>query len=206
MQKFEINAEPRSDMGKGASRRLRRAGKMPAILYGAGKEPMNLQLNHTEMQLHLEHEAFYSHILTLKLGEAGAEKVVLKDLQRHPYKPVLLHADLLRINEEAKLTMRVPIHFLNEEKCHGVRLQGGIASHLMTELEIVCLPKDLPEFIELDVAELRIGTTIHISDMKVPEGVEIAAFVHHGDPTQPVYSVHAPRGATEEEGEGAAAE
>lgn len=198
MDQFELNAEKRLDVGKGASRRLRHAGKVPAVVYGGGKQPLSLQLDHNEMLRHLEHEAFYSHILTLKL-DSDAEKVVLKDLQRHPHKPQVLHLDLLRIDEHEKLAMRVPVHCINEDKCFGVKHQGGVISHLLTEIEIRCLPKDLPEYIEVDLANVHVGTTLHIADIAMPEGVEIMALVHGGDPTQPVVSVHVPRVAAEAE-------
>ncbi len=200
-----MNGELRERRGKGASRRLRRAGEVPAILYGAKKGPVALTLNHNEMLQQLAHEAFYSHILTLNY-DGHSERVVLKALQRHPYKPQLLHIDLLRIDENVKLSMRVPLHFINEDKCVGVRQQGGIVSHLMTEVEILCLPKHLPEYIEVDVAEVRVGTSVHLSDLKIPEGVEIAALVHGGEADQAVFSVHLPRGAHEVEGETTEAE
>jgi large subunit ribosomal protein L25 len=198
MMQFELNAELRQCLGKGASRRLRHAGQLPVVLYGAGKEPVALTLNHNEMLQHLAHEAFYSHVLTLYYA-GNKERVVLKDLQRHPYKPQLLHIDLLRIDEKETLSMRVPLHFINEDKCIGVKQQGGIISHLMTEVEITCLPKDLPEYIEVDVAEVRVGTSLHLSDLKVPEGVEIAALAHGAEADQAVFSVHLPRGAVEAE-------
>ena len=140
----------------------------------------------------LEHEAFFSHILTIKL-DGSSEKVVLKDLQRHPYKPHLLHVDFQRINEAEELTMRIPLHFINEDKCPGVKTGGGVVSHIMSELEIVCLPKDLPEYIEIDLINMEVGDSIHLGDLKMPEGVVIAALEHGGDPSQPVVSVHVPR-------------
>ncbi len=192
MQQYEITGAPRAQTGKGVSRRLRRNGRVPAVLYGAGKGSMALELGQEEMLRHLAHEGFYSHILTLKLGD-GTEKVVLKDLQRHPYRRQLLHVDLLRIDEHEPITMRVPVHFINEDKCVGVKQGGGIISHLMTEIETICLPKDLPEFIDVDLAEVGVGTTIHIGDLTLPAGVESAILAHGGDPKQPVASVHLPR-------------
>jgi large subunit ribosomal protein L25 len=201
MQTFEIRAEQRTDKGKGASRRLRRAGQIPGILYGGHKDPVALQMNNNEMVKHLQHEAFYSHILTLNCG-GNIEKVVLKDMQRHPYKPQVLHIDLLRVDEHEKLAIRVPLHFINEEKCVGVKQEGGTVSHLMTELEIVCLPKDLPEYIEVDVADVHVGHAVHFSEITLPAGVEIASLAHGGDAAQAVFSVHIPR--VQEEVEGAA--
>jgi large subunit ribosomal protein L25 len=148
----------------------------------------------------LDHEAFYSHILTLKVGD-DSEKVVLKDLQRHPYKRVLLHIDLLRIDANETLNMRVPLHYINEEKCAGVKNDGGVISHLISELEIVCLPKDLPEYIEVDMLEVNVGDTVHLTELKLPEGVQIYDLLHGQEEDQPVASVHLPRVVTEEETE-----
>jgi large subunit ribosomal protein L25 len=193
MQQFEINAEKRADRGKGASRRLRHAGKAPGIVYGGGKVPQSIAVSNNEMLLHLDHEAFYSHILTLKL-DGTSERVVLKDLQRHPYRPVIMHVDLLRVDENKKLTMRVPLHFLNEGIAPGVKVDAGVISHLMTDVEISCLPKHLPEFIAVDLGEMKLGDTVHIGDLKLPEGVEF-----EGDAEQGVVSCHIPRVVVEEE-------
>jgi large subunit ribosomal protein L25 len=198
MLQFELNAELRADLGKRASRRLRRAGQIPVVLYGAGKAPLALQLNHNEMLQQLAQEAFYSHILTLRYG-GSHDKVVLKDLQRHPYKTQVLHMDFLRVDENEKLTMRVPLHFINEDRCIGIKQQGGIASHLMTEVEITCLPRYLPEYLEVDVTEVRVETSLHLSDLKIPEGIEFVALVHGAD--QAVFSVHLPKGVHEVEEE-----
>jgi large subunit ribosomal protein L25 len=198
MNEFELIAEPRTDTGRGASRRLRQAGKLPGIIYGAEKEAAAITLDHDDVAHHLEHEAFYSHILTVTLGKEK-QKVVLKDLQRHPYKTRILHIDLQRVSDTEKLTMRVPIHFTNEAKCIGVKQGGGVISHIMTELEISCLPKDLPEYIEVDLSEVNVGEAIHVGDLKLPEGVESYAISHGGDAAAPVVSVHMPRVTAEEE-------
>ena len=198
MQSFELSAESRTDMGKGASRRLRRTGKVPGIMYGANKEATMISLKHDDLVHQLEHEAFFSHILTIKL-DGKSEKVVLKDLQRHPYKANLLHIDFLRVSESEELTMRIPLHFINEDKCPGVKTGGGVVSHIMTELEIICLPKNLPEYIEVDLITLEVGDSIHLGELKMPEGVVIAALEHGGDPSQPVVSVHVPRVVEEPE-------
>lgn len=201
MENFELDITVRTDtdMGKGASRRLRRTGQMPGILYGGGKDPMALSLSHNEMMKHLKHEAFYSHVLTLKLGDQ-IEKAVLKDLQRHPYQPVLLHADFQRVSETEKIHMHVPLHFINEDKCIGVKQGGGVISRQMIEVEIYCLAKDLPEFIEVDLAEVQIGQIIHLSNLTLPAGVELAALSHGGGAEHdlPVASVHVPRGGQDE--------
>ena len=192
MEVFDIKADLREVKGKGASRRLRREGLVPAVLYGGGDAIVNLQLEHNDLYHHAEHEAFYSHILKLTI-DGKSQRVVLKDMQRHPYKPTIMHVDFQRIREDTALTMRVPLHFINEEKCPGVKNSGGIVSHLMTELEISCLPKDLPEYIEVDVLEMELGDALHLSDLKVPEGVEIASLLSGGDPAQTVVSVQAPQ-------------
>ncbi len=198
MNQFEINAEPRVESGRGASRRLRRTGKIPGIIYGAGKEPASILVDHDDLMHQLEHEAFYSHILTLNLG-SEKQRVVLKDLQRHPFKPRLLHIDLLRVSETEKLTMRIPLHFINEAKCVGVKTGGAVISHIMTEVEVSCLPKDLPEFIEVDLENVNVGETIHLGDLKMPAGVESYAMAHGGDASAPVVSVHIPKIVVEEE-------
>ena len=198
MNQFELVAEKREDVGKGASRRLRRDGKLPGIVYGTDKEPMMITLPHNDVMHNLEHEAFYSQILTLNVGK-DKEKVVLKDLQRHPYKRLLLHIDLLRVNENEALTMRVPLHFINEDKAAGVKQGGGIISHTLTELDIVCLPKDLPEYIEVDMLEVALDQTVHLSDLVLPEGVQLYSVLHGGDDSLPVAAIHAPKGSTADE-------
>ena len=202
MNQFELNAELREDMGKGASRRLRRTGKLPGVVYGADKDATSITLDHDEVIHKLEHEAFYSSILTLNVGK-NSDRVVLKDLQRHPFKPFILHIDLQRVSETEKLTMRVPLHFINEDKCIGVKQGGGVISHVTTEIEIVCLPKDLPEYIEIDMAEIKLNETIHLGDVKLPEGVESYVISHGGDATAPVVSVHIPKEVEEEPEEAA---
>ena len=194
---FELTAEPRSDTGKGASRRLRRTGKVPAIIYGGGKDPESLTLSHNEIIRNLEHEAFYSHILTIKVG--GSEtQAILRDLQRHPSKPSIQHMDLQRVSASEKIHMSVPLHFVGEEVAPGVKIQGGMVSHQLNDIDITCLAANLPEYLEVDVSTLSIGDALHMSDLKLPEGVEITALVHAGD-DQTVVSIVAPRSAIEEE-------
>ena len=192
MQQFELNAEARSDVGKGASRRLRRAGKVPGVVYGAALEARPVAIDHDQLKHQSDKEAFFSHVLTLNL-DSGTEKVVIKDMQRHPFRPVIMHVDFLRISEDEELTMRVPLHFINAEKCVGVKQGGGVVSHIITELEISCLPRHLPEYIEVDLIDVDVGDTIHLSELKLPEGVSIYSLRHGGDPSQPVVSVHIPR-------------
>lgn len=195
---FEINAQPRALAGTGASRRLRRTGQVPAIVYGGHQEPEMVSVGHNELLKHLEHEAFYSHVLDLKIGERSV-KVVLKDLQRHPSKPFVTHIDLLRVTDADRIKMHVPLHFLNEETCVGVKT-GGQISHHMTDVEVICAAKDLPEFIEIDMANVEVGQIVHLQDIKMPEGVELVALSHGevGEHEFPVVSIHS-RGAGGEE-------
>lgn len=168
--KFELNAEARTVQGTGASRRLRRAGKVPAVMYGAGKEPVMLELDHNVIYQNMKNEAFLTSILTVKL-DGQTDQAILRDVQMHPFKPIIQHIDLQRVSATEKLHIAVPLHFLNQETAPGVKLQGGIVSHLLTEADVSCLPKDLPEFIEVDVGNLNIGESLHLSDIKLPEGV-----------------------------------
>lgn len=201
---FDINAQTRSDVGKGASRRLRHDGKVPAVLYGAGKDATSLTLDHDEIFHHLEHEAFYSHILSIKV-DGKAEKAVLKDVQRHPSKPKIQHVDFQRVSETDKIHMHVPLHFTGEEAAPGVKA-GGLISHLMTGVDIVCLAKDLPEYIEVDVSAMELGGSLHLSHIKLPQGVEIPALSQGPDHDLPVIGITSPKGAAAEGGEEAVAE
>ena len=195
---FAVDAEPRDDLGKGASRRLRRTGRVPAIIYGAGKEPQNVSLDHNKMMHNLESEGFFSHIITVNLG-GKKQKTILRDLQRHPAKPILLHVDFQRVSDDQAINVHVPLHFMGEDTCPGVKQEGGSISHNIIEVEISCLPKDIPEFIEVDVSELKIGDSIHLSDLKVSEGITIAALTHGEGHDQQVLNVHTTKIAVEEE-------
>ena len=194
---FSLDAEPRTDLGKGASRRLRRTGRVPAILYGAGVDPQNISLDHNKIRHDLENEAFYSHILTVNL-EGKKQKVILRDLQRHPAKPVILHVDFLRVSDDQEISIHVPLHFIGEDVCHGVKMEGGQISHQITEVEVSCLPKNIPEFIEVDLTELHLGDSIHLSEMKLPEGTVLTALTHGEGHDQQVVNVHATKVAEEE--------
>jgi large subunit ribosomal protein L25 len=191
---FNIIAESRSDEGKGASRRLRREDKVPGVIYGGGKDAVSISLDHNSMFHHLEHEAFYSHILSISV-DGKAEKVVLKDLQRHPYKPTIMHADFMRVNAKEKIRMSVPLHFTGEEIAPGVKIGGGMISHNMTEVEISCLPGALPEYLEVDLSMLELDHSLHLSDVKLPKGVEIVALTHGADHDLPVAAIHKTRGS-----------
>lgn len=200
---FTLHAKGREVSGKGASRRLRRlAGEIPAIVYGGKKDPQSLTLIHKDVLKALENEAYYSHIISLDV-DGKSQDVVLKDVQRHPAKTAILHLDFLRINKTTALTIRVPLHFINEDNCVGVKKEGGIISHTMSELEVQCLPKDLPEFIEVDVSELALGSTLHISDITLPKGVESVALSHGSDHDLPVAAVNkAKSGGSEADDDG----
>jgi large subunit ribosomal protein L25 len=199
---FILNAEARDDLGKGASRRLRRlADKVPAIVYGGKqKKPMSIAISQKELSKHLESEAFFSHIIQLKVGDKS-EDVILKDLQRHPSKGFTMHADFLRVSKTHKLQTSVPLHFLNEDTCKGVKLQGGKIVHNMVQLEISCLPANLPEFIEVDLADAELGQVVHISDLKLPKGVTSVALSHGPDHDLPIVAVNKPKGAAADEAE-----
>jgi large subunit ribosomal protein L25 len=187
---FELAVEFRDDQGKGASRRLRRAGKVPAIIYGGHEAARALSIDHTKLMQMLDKERFYSTILNLKAGEEQ-QAAVLKDVQRHPWKNQILHIDFQRVHEDEKIRMRVPLHFANEASSMGVKTQGGMVSHLRNDVEVLCLPKHLPEFIEVDLLNLGLGQLIHLSELVLGEGVELPELIHGND--APVVSIHAHR-------------
>jgi large subunit ribosomal protein L25 len=200
---FELTAEVRTGKGRGASRRLRQQGKVPAILYGTDKDPMPLTLLHKELAKNLENESFYSHLLTIHIGE-GAQQAVLKDLQRHPFRPVILHVDLMRVSETQEIEMRVPLRFINEESCYGVKIEGGVVSHHVVEVEVRCLPKDLPRFIEVNVNPMKVGDILHLTDLSCPKNVELISL--QGGNDLAVVSVHLTRAAAAEDEETTVAE
>jgi large subunit ribosomal protein L25 len=188
---FELGAEFRDDeQGKGASRRLRHLGKVPGILYGGHREPRGLSLDHQKLLALLNNERFYSTILNVKVGDQ-TQAAILKDVQRHPARNAILHVDLQRVVETEKIRIRVPLHFHGESISRGVKEQGGIVSHQKTDIDVSCLPKDLPEFIEVDVSGLSLNQSLHLSNLKAPEGVTFTELAHGRDAT--VVSVHAPR-------------
>ncbi len=181
---FEIDAVSRADQGKGASRRLRREGLVPGIIYGGGKDPEMFATKHSELIQHLDYEAFFSHILTVKI-DGKSQQVVLKDLQRHPAKPFVTHVDLQRVRMDQEIRMTVPLHFEGEETCPGVK-GGGTVLHRITDLEIECLPKNLPEYIAVDVSSLDIGDAVHLSEMVMPEGVVLVGADQIDEENDPV--------------------
>ncbi len=193
-EQLAIDAKLRSDLGKGASRRLRRnADEVPAIIYGAGKDPAPLTLVRKDFEKALENEAFFSQVIDVNV-DGDVQPAILKDLQRHPAKDRVMHADFLRVDANVKIKVSVPLHFINEEKCHGVKIEGGIISHLLTEIEVLSLPADIPEYIEVDMIDVTTADIIHISDLKLPEGVESTALALGEDHDMAVASVTAKRG------------
>ncbi|MFS2124227.1 50S ribosomal protein L25/general stress protein Ctc [Pseudomonas sp. Pseusp97] len=203
MVDFVLNAQERSDLGKGASRRLRRNdGLIPAVVYGGEKAPQSLTLELREVSKLLENEAAFSHVITLNVGSAK-ETVLIKALQRHPSKGFVMHADFQRVVAGQKLTAHVPLHFINEATAVGVKVGGGEISHVIAEVEVSCLPANLPEFIEVDLAKVELGQIVHLSDLKLPKGVELVQLAHGNDLA--VANIHASR-VVKEEGEGEAAE
>ena len=186
---FDLIAEIREDQGKGASRRLRRDGKVPAIIYGAGRPPRNLAFDHNKVLRQLENESFYSSVLNIKVGDKS-QAAILKDLQRHPSKRLVMHMDFQRIVEDEEIRMNVPLHFVGEEDAPGVKLQGGTVSRLITDVEVSCLPRYLPEFIEVDISGLELDQTLHLSDIKLPEGVEMPELAQGPEQDQIIVSIH----------------
>jgi len=192
---FELDAEFREDQGKGASRRLRHLGKVPAILYGGKRDARALLVDHTRLAQLMDNERFYSTILALKVG-SQQQAAVLKDVQRHPYKNQIVHIDFQRVLEDEKIKMQVPLHFKGGAESKGVKEQGGVLSHVRNDVEVSCLPKDLPEFVEVDVSGLEINQVVRLSDLKLPAGVELTELLARRD--GPVASIHMPRVEEEE--------
>ncbi len=186
---FELVAEFREMHGKGASRRLRRSGKVPAILYGGDADARPLSLDHQKLVIMLDNERFYSTILNLKVGDQS-QAAVLKDVQRHPFRNAVLHVDFQRVDENEKIRISIPLHFKGEAIAPGVKSQGGIVSHMRTEVEISCLPKDLPEFVEVDISGLSINESIHLSQLKIPDGVQLLELLKED---AAVVAIHSPR-------------
>jgi len=178
--KIAIKANERVVKGTGASRRLRHSGKIPGILYGNHKDAKSIEFDNKELLMQFKHEAFHASILTLEVG-GEKESVILRDYQLDPVKNNLLHVDFQRINEKEKLHVKVPFHFINEETAPGVKLEGGIVSHIMTEVDIACLPKDLPQYIEVDLGALNMGESIHLSQIQIAEGIELTPLTHGND-------------------------
>jgi large subunit ribosomal protein L25 len=198
---IEISARKRETQGTSAARRLRRKGLVPGIVYGGDQGAVNIEVDHKALYLKLKNERFHASILTLELGGAK-EQVLLRAVSMHPYKPQVQHVDFQRVLKDRKLHMKVPLHFTNAEKSPGVKDQGGVVSHVLNELDITCLPDDLPEFIEVDLGNLSVGNSIHVRDLKLPKGVELGL---KKDENPVVATVVVPQLITEEEEAAAAA-
>ena len=173
MSNHEIKVQRREDEGKGASRRLRRAGEVPAVVYGGGLNPVSIKLSHNDAWLASQHEWFYSSILDLSLN-GDVQRVLLRDMQRHPFKQLIMHLDFQRVMEDELLTARVPLHFINQESSPAGKLSGVVITHELTEVEVTCLPKDLPENIQVDLSRLNVGDVMHLSQLVMPKGVSVA--------------------------------
>jgi large subunit ribosomal protein L25 len=187
---FEINGENRATSGRTDSRRLRKAGKVPAIVYGGGEEPNGVVLDHNSLSHQMSREAFYTSILTLKVG-SGSQQVIVKAVQRHPVRPLIMHLDLQRVREDEEVTLNVPIHFLNEANSKGVKEQAAVIDRLMTDAEVTCLPRYLPEYLEIDVVNMELNQIMRLSDIKLPEGVALVDLQHGLD--HPVAACNLPR-------------
>jgi len=203
---LKLDAIVREDQGKGASRRLRRAKQIPGILYGAGKKPVSLTFDEEQVLRLMREETFFSQILDVKVKGKRVEKAILKDLQRHPFKPLVSHMDLLRIKAGEKMRQTVPIHYLNQEDAVGVKLGGGLVHHDAIEIEVECLPDDLPEAIDVDIAALELGSSIHLSEINAPEGVVFPGLDPETDHDPVLVSISAPRKVVEEDTEEEAGE
>ena len=202
---IQVQATSRSVLGKGASRRLRRENLVPGILYGADEDPQPINLKHNEVLKHLENDQFYSNLIMVSVDGKEAVRSVLRDVQRHPHKLQIMHVDFQRVVAGAELTLTVALNFLNEDICYGVKTEGGMISHNETEVAIACLPRNIPDNLEIDMAELKIGDSVHLSDLKLPEGVRLTDLVEgEDDSDRAIASVIASRKSLEEEDEEAA--
>jgi len=199
VENFVVDAEPRADEGKGASRRLRRTGQFPAVVYGGNKPAQSISLSQNIMLQHVEHEAFFSHILDVNIA-GNSEKAILKDIQWHPFKPTIMHVDFLRVDENSVIKVHVPVHCIGEDVAPGVKA-GGIVTHQLTTVEVSCPAGKLPEYLEADVSALELGESVHLSDIKLPEGVEILELTHGEEHDQSVASVVVTRGGAAAEDE-----
>ncbi len=195
---FDLIAELREDQGKGASRRLRLKGKVPAIIYGAGRPPRALMFDQNKVLKQLENESFYSSVLNIKVNDKS-QAAILKDLQRHPAKHMIMHMDFQRIVDDEEIKMNVPLHFTGEDVAPGVKEGGGAVSHLLNDVEVSCLPKHLPEYLEIDVSELELDAMLHLSDIKLPKGVEIPQLAQGPENDQAIVSIHVIKAAPVEE-------
>ena len=196
MNEFEVVAQPRDALGTGASRRLRRMGRVPGVLYGGSKDPAHISVDGNRIRKQLENEAFAAHVLAVKVEDEESQ-AVLKSIQRDPATDQVIHMDFQRISASSEIHMRVPLHFVNEDVCAGKKA-GGIVTHLLVEVEVGCLPKDLPEYVEVDMAALGIGESVHLSELALPEGVRLMALAQNPDNDPPIVSVQHPQKLADE--------
>lgn len=194
--KIEVTAYPRTQQGTGASRRLRGSGRVPGIIYGANRDTSPVELDHNALLRHLKLEAFHASILDMSL-DGTKERVLLRDFQMHPWKPMVLHVDFQRVDPTKKIHMRVPLHYVNVDASDAVKFEGGVVNHVMNEIDIQCLPDDLPEYIEVDLSHVKLNDIVHVNDLKLPNGVEPISKLKADNP--PVATVHVPRAAPAEE-------
>jgi large subunit ribosomal protein L25 len=200
---IEVTATPRGVQGRGASRRLRHGGRVPGVLYGAGKDAQNIELDHNELVQHLKHESFHASILSLTV-DGEKQQVLLRDLQMHPWRAQVLHIDFQRIARDRKIHMKVPLHFMNQEIAPGVKTGGGAVNHVLSDIDVSCLPDDLPKYIEVDLSNLQLGHSIHLSELNMPKGVESTQL--RGGDDAVVVTIVMPRVEVEPEVEAAAAD
>lgn len=196
---FEFVAVSRENAGTGNAKAIRRKGNVPAVIYGGSSEPELIELSHNEVMKRLANEAVYSHVLQLNVG-GKVQNAILKDMQRHPAKDTVIHMDFMRISMGEKIKVHVPLHFINEEISKGVKA-GGVVTHSMVELEVLCLPGNLPEYIEVDLTDVEIGSSVHLSDIVIPDGVEVLALSHGEDHNLPVAQIMKTRGPGSDEDE-----
>ena len=194
---FKLEAELREDEGKGASRRLRLQGKVPAVIYGGERKPRSISLGFNELMNNARNESFFSQVLTITVGKVK-QSAIVKDFQMHPAKPRIMHMDFQRVMDDVEIRMSVPLHFINEEEAPGIKLNGGVVSHLKNEVEIACLPGDLPEYIEVNCESLDLDQMLHMSDLVLPKGVEIPELAQGPEHDQPILSVHLAKKVEEE--------
>ena len=195
-----LNATKRDDMGKGASRRLRHAKKLPAVVYGGTREAVSITLEQKDVQHELPSEDFYSQVLSLNI-DGSKEDVLLRDIQHLPYKQEVLHMDFIRVDAKQVVHVHTPLHFVGEENSPGIKQEGGVVSHIVNEVEMECLPKNIPQFIEVDLSEMHVGDIIHLTDLNLPEGVEVLALKQGEEHDTAVCSMHARKGGGDEEEE-----
>lgn len=200
MEAFELNAEQRTGTGTSESRRLRKQGRVPAIIYGGNDEPAMVSFAHNELIHHLDNEAFFSHVIKVNVANGQAQEVVLRDLQRHPARPFIEHVDMMRVVADEALRMSVPLHFVGEQECPGVKTEEGMLQRVMTEVEVECLPRDLPEYVSVDVSALHVGDSVHLGALTLPDGVQFVELLtaEDSDEESTVASVQLPRAAVEE--------